>query len=67
MHARFETTLFERFESRLTINPALASPIVHPRDAAFATLLASYRLVPQVLNADKEAVAGKEAYDDDYF
>jgi hypothetical protein len=67
VHARFETTLFERFESRLTINPALASPIVHPRDASFDTLLASYRLVPQVLLADMEAVAGKEAYDDDYF
>ena len=67
VHARFETALFERFESRLTITPSAATPMTHPRDAAFDALLASYQLVPQVLQADKDAVAGKEAYDDDYF
>jgi hypothetical protein len=67
VHARFETALFERFESRLTINPASSSPTAHPRDAAFDTLLASHQLVLQVLEADKEAASGKEAYDDDYF
>jgi hypothetical protein len=35
VHARFETALFERFESRLTVAAARASPITHPRDAAF--------------------------------
>jgi hypothetical protein len=33
----------------------------------FETLLASHRLVPQLLAADKAAVAGKDTYDDDYF
>ena len=67
VHARFETALFERFESRLTITPQAPTPMTHPRDAAFDALLASYQLVPQVLQADKDAGAGKAAYDDDYF
>ena len=67
VHARFESALFERFESRLTITPAAASPMIRPRDAAFAALLASYQLVPQVLRADKDAVVAKETYDDAYF
>ena len=66
-HARFETALFERFESRLTITPSAPSPMMHPRDAAFDALLASYQLVPRVLQADKDAVVGKQTYDDDYF
>jgi hypothetical protein len=49
VHARFETALFERFESRLTVAAARASPMTHARDAAFDALLASYRLVPRVL------------------
>ena len=38
-----------------------------PRGAAFDALLASCQLVPLVLEADKDAVSGKEMYDDDYF
>jgi hypothetical protein len=30
-------------------------------------LLASYQLVDQLLQADKDAIAGKESYDDEYF
>ena len=39
----------------------------NPRDAAFDSLLASHQLVQPLLDADKGAVAGKDAYDDDYF
>jgi hypothetical protein len=67
IHARFERDLIERFESRLTIKPAAPKPIVNVRDAAFDTLLASYQLVDRILAADKEAIAGKDVYDDDYF
>ncbi len=67
IHARFETALFERFQSRLTIAPPPPKPIVDPRDAAFDALLESYQLVPKVLEADRAAVAGKSVYDDDYF
>jgi hypothetical protein len=67
IHARFERDLFERFESRLTVTPGAPIAIRNPRDAAFDILLASYSLVDSVLKADREAIAGKEAYDAAYF
>jgi hypothetical protein len=67
VHARFESALFERFQLRLTINPSPPTPMKNPRDAAFDILLASHQLVQALLDADKEAIAGKDAYDDDYF
>ena len=67
VHARFESTLFDRFESRLAINPAAPVAIKNARDFAFDALLESYRLVEPLLDADKEAIAGKDSYDDDYF
>jgi hypothetical protein len=67
IHSRFERDLFERFQSRLTVNPPPPKPITAPRDAAFDALLASFQLVEPLLAADKKAVAGKEVYDDGYF
>ena len=67
LHSRFETALFDRFASRLTIDPARPTPILNARDAAFDVLLASYRLVQPLLAADKEAIGAKDAYDDEYF
>jgi hypothetical protein len=67
IHARFERDLVERYQSRLTLNPAAPKPILNVRDAAFDTLLASYQLVDRLVQADTEAVAGKDTYDDDYF
>jgi hypothetical protein len=67
VHARFERDLIERFESRLSINPAAPSPTRNARDAAFEALLASHQLVDPILKADTEASAGKETYDADYF
>jgi len=67
IHARFERDLFERFQSRLSVNPPQPAPIRNPRDTAFDVLLASYKLVDGILAADKEAVAGKDLYDDGYF
>jgi hypothetical protein len=67
LHARFETSLFERYQSKFTINPVATAPIANPRDVAFDTLLASYRLVDRLLQADKQAAAGRETYDDVYF
>jgi len=67
VHGRFESALFDRFESRLTVTPPPVKPIANPRDAAFEALLSGNRLVPAILAADKAAVAGKEFYDDDYF
>src|ERR1051326_3511318 len=67
IHARFETALFERFESRLTVTPPAVEPMTNPRDAAFDALLSGNRLASAVFAADKTAAAGREFYDDDYF
>ena len=67
VHARFESALFERFESRLTVTPAPPKPMSSARDATFDALLEGYRLVAPLLEADKQAIAGKDVYDDEYF
>jgi len=67
IHARFETNLIERFQSRLTLNPPAPKPIANPRDESFLVLIDSYQLVDGILQADKKAVAGKDTYDDDYY
>lgn len=67
IHARFERDLIERYESRLTVNPAPPKPIADIRDAMFDTLLTSHQLVDPILKADKEASAGKETYDAEYY
>ena len=67
VHARFETALVERFQSRLTLAPPAPKPIADPRDVSFRVLLDSYQLVDGILQADKKASAGKDTYDDDYY
>jgi hypothetical protein len=67
VHARFETELFDRFESRMTIRPAPPVALKGPRDAAFDALLSGYPLVQTVLDADKAAIQGKDVYDAPYF
>ena len=67
IHARFERDLIERFETRLTVNPGPPTAITNPRDASFAILLASHPLVEVILKADRDALAGKSAYDAEYF
>ena len=67
IHSRFESELFERYESTLQLSPTLPASIGNPREFIFATLTASFPLVQPVLDADKAAVAGREFYDDVYF
>lgn len=67
VHSRFESGLFDRFEARLTIDPAWPAGMKNARDAAFDALLESYQLVQPLLDADKEAAAGKDTYDDEYY
>jgi hypothetical protein len=67
IHNRFERDLVERFQSRLTVKPVPASPMHNARDAAFTAVLASYQFVAPILQADSAAIAGKDAYDDEYF
>lgn len=67
IHARFETELFERYGAKLTVSPRAPVPLANPRDLIFDTLLASFPLVQPVLDADRAAVQGRAAYDDEYF
>lgn len=67
LHARFESTMFERFRDRLTIAPRPVAPISSPRDFAFDTLLASNRLVPPILKADLDAIGTRNEYDAAYY
>jgi hypothetical protein len=67
IHSRFESELFDRFQSRLTINPAPPTPIRNVRDFAFDVLLASYQQVDAILKADTEAIGTKDVYDDQYY
>jgi len=67
IHSRFESALIERFESRLVINPAPARSIPDMRGFMFDTAMNSFQRVPEILQADKDAVAGRTTYDDEYF
>ena len=67
LHSRWESELFERHRTRLTIAPAAAKGISNPRDFMFDTLLASNRAAANVLQSDARAAEGREFYDDAYF
>jgi hypothetical protein len=67
IHSRFESELFERYQSSLRLSPTLPASVGNPREFIFETLTASFPLVQPVLDADRAAVAGREFYDDVYF
>jgi hypothetical protein len=67
LHSRFESELFERFESRLTINPLPIRPVANSRDFIFDIALAGYQLVPRILQADRDAIGTNDTYDNAYF
>jgi hypothetical protein len=67
IHSRFETELFDRYRTRLTIAPPPLQPIPSAREFIFSTLADSFREVQPILDADRAAAAGRELYDDAYF
>lgn len=67
IHSRFESELFDRYQAKLRVTPGPIVPVKNPRDFMFDSLLASFPLVQPVLDADREAVKGKDVYDDEYF
>ena len=67
LHSRWEAELFERNQAQIAFGPAAVTPVSRPRDFMFDTLLASNRLAAGVLEADRNAAAGREFYDDGYF
>ena len=67
VHSRFESELFERFQTRLAIRPPALRPVVDANAFIWDVVLDSHQLVPTILAADKAAAAGKETHDADYF
>ena len=67
LHSRFESELFERFESRMTINPPPLRAVTDTRAFIFEIALSSHQLVPKILDADRDALAGMDIYNDAYF
>ncbi|HET7217873.1 MAG TPA: hypothetical protein VFJ02_07485, partial [Vicinamibacterales bacterium] len=66
IHSRFEAELFERYRDRLQVSPKIVK-IDSARDLVFDSLIASFPHVQAILDADKQAVAGRDVYDDGYF
>jgi len=67
IHARFESDLFNRYESRLQLAPKIPAKVGSARELIFDSLAVSFSYVQAVLDADKVAVAGKDVYDDAYY
>jgi len=67
VHSRFETALFERYRSRLSIVAAPVASVANARDAAFDALLASHQQVDALLLADRDAAGASRAYDAAYY
>jgi hypothetical protein len=67
IHSRFESELFDRYQDKLKIAPAPIGAIPDAREFVFATLTDSFSFVDPILAADREAIKGRELYDDQYF
>lgn len=67
VHARFETTLFERYRSRLRIAPHAIPPVGNPRDFIFDAVLEDTTLAPTLLKADLDAIGTRDVYDGAYY
>lgn len=67
IHARFESDLFNRYQSRLQLAPKIPAKVASPRELIFESLVVSFSYVQAVLDADKAAVDSKDVYDDGYY
>jgi hypothetical protein len=67
IHARFESSLFDRYRDQLTVRPTPARPITNPRDFVFDVIIEGTELVPAILKSDLEAIGSREMYDEVYY
>jgi len=67
IHSRFETELFDRYRDKLKIAPGPVVPVPDAREYFFANLTDSFSFVDAILASDREAIQGREFYDDQYF
>jgi hypothetical protein len=67
IHARFESSLFERYRDQYKIAPPNLAPIRSPRDFIFDTIIEGTQLVPAILKSDLDAIGARDVYDDAYY
>ena len=67
IHSRFESDLFNRYQSSLQLAPKIPEKVGSVRELIFDSLAVSFSKAQAVLDADKAAVAGKDLYDDGYY
>lgn len=67
IHSRFESELFDRYKDKLKIAPGPLVSVPDAREFFFANLTDSFAAVDAILAADREAIQGREFYDDQYF
>jgi hypothetical protein len=67
IHARWESLMFERYRSQLSLTPKPMAPIRNPRDFIFETALQGTQLVPALLKSDLDAIGSRDVYDDAYY
>jgi hypothetical protein len=67
LHNRWESSMFERYQGRLTIAPAAIAPIRNPRDFVFDRVLEDAQLVPALFKSDLDAIGSRDFYDDAYY
>ena len=67
IHSRFESELFDRYQDKLKITPGPVIPVPDAREFIFATLTDSFSWVDAILASDREAIQGRDFYDDHYF
>lgn len=67
IHSRFESMMFERYQSQLTIAPKPIAPVRNPRDFIFERILEGTQLVAPILKSDLDAIGTRDVYDDAYY
>jgi hypothetical protein len=67
IHTRFESRMFERYQSQLTIVPKPIAPVRNPREFIFDRILEGTQLVAPILKSDLDAIGAREAYDEAYY
>jgi hypothetical protein len=67
VHARFESTLFERYHRMLTVKPTPIAPIRNPRDFVFDAIIEGTQLVPPILASDLKSIGSGDLYDEAYY
>jgi hypothetical protein len=67
IHARFESLMFERYQSQLVIAPKPIASVRSPREFIFDVAVQGTQLVPAILKSDLEAIGGRDVYDEAYY